>query len=300
MGSKHFGNRARREWWSIHIEAWRRSGLSQRHYCRRHRLTETTFSRWLKVLVDDKVLRAKAELEREKRFERRRRKGKPLSTGQRSKAVQAFWAMHVEALNWSGMSVTHYALALDISAHSLRRWRDLFDAEVVSIDWRVRLHPSARPPLSTGVSTGANEPMVEHSLTIAPSAEWTGDRLSKRRHFTDEQKLAIVMETEAPGVTVAAVARRHDVVTNMIFRWRVQFGFGKEKPAKLATVKVVAGKEKGDGAGIRANTLVLHDLLPVPDGMAAIDLSDGRRVFAPAGADPEAVRSHVAEREAAR
>lgn len=298
MGSKHFENRARREWWSIHIEAWRRSGLSQRHYCRRHRLTETTFSRWLKVLVDDKVLRAKAEIEREKRFERRRRKGKPLSTGQRSKAVQAFWAMHVEALNWSGMSVTHYALALDISAHSLRRWRDLLDVEAVSIDWRSRLHPSARPPISTGVSTGAKEPMVEHSLTIAQSAEWTGDRRSNRRHFTDEQKLAIVMETEAPGVAVAAVARRHDIVTSVIFRWRAQLGFGKEKGVKLATVKV-AGKEKGSGLGAGENALVLNDLLRAPDGMAAVDLPDGRRVFAPAGADPDAVWRHVVGREAA-
>jgi len=86
--------------------------------------------------------------------------------------------------------------------------------------------------------------MVEHLLTIAQSAEGTGDRRSNRRHFTDEQKLAIVMETEAPGVAVAAVARRHDVVTSVIFRWRAQLGFGKEKAVKLATVKV-AGKEKG-------------------------------------------------------
>ncbi len=244
MGSKHFENRARRQWWSVHVEARQRSGLSRRRYCRTHRLSEDVFRRWLNVLVDGKASRAKAEIEREKRFERRRRKGKPLSTGQRSKAVQALWAMHVEALNWSGMSVTHYALALDISAHSLRRWRDLLDVEAVSIDWRSRLHPSARPPISTGVSTGAKEPMVEHSLTIAQSAEWTGDRRSNRRHFTDEQKLAIVMETEAPGVAVAAVARRHDVVTSVIFRWRAQLGFGKEKAVKLATVKV-AGKEKG-------------------------------------------------------
>ena len=156
MGSKHFENRARREWGSIHIEAWRRSGLSQRLYCRRHRLTETTFSRWLKVLVDDRVLRAKAEIERDKRLERRRRKAKPLSNSQRSKAVQAFWAMHVEALNWSGMSATHYAAALGVSAHSLRRWRDLLDAEDVSIDWRSRLHPSALPKISTKLSTSAN------------------------------------------------------------------------------------------------------------------------------------------------
>jgi hypothetical protein len=130
--------------------------LSQRLYCRRHRLTETTFSRWLKVLVDDRVLRAEAEIERDKRLERRRRKAKPLSNSQRSKAVQAFWAMHVEALNWSGMSATHYAAALDVSAHSLRRWRDLLDAEDVSIDWRARLHPSAFPKISTKLSTSSS------------------------------------------------------------------------------------------------------------------------------------------------
>ncbi len=79
----------------------------------------------MRVLVDDRVLRAKAELELEKRLEKRIRKGKRLSPDKCSKAVQAFWAMHVEALDRSGMTITHYALALDISAHSLRRWRDL-------------------------------------------------------------------------------------------------------------------------------------------------------------------------------
>ena len=298
MGSKHFENRARREWWSIHIEAWRRSGLSQRAYCRRHRLTGKTFSRWLKVLVDDKVLRAKAEIEREKRLERRRRKGKPLSLGKRSRAVQAFWAMHVEALNWSGMSVTHYALALDISAHSLRRWCDLFDAQAVSVDWRSRLHPSARPPISSGVSSAANAPSVEASLTQPQTSEPAYDRRSNRRSFTDEEKLAIVLASEAPGVSAAAICRRHDISTSMVFRWRVQFGFGKEKPVKLATV-TVAGKEKARSLGADGAALVLHDLLPIPNGMAAVDLPDGRRVFAPAGVDPQAVRRHVVGREAA-
>jgi transposase-like protein len=297
--SKHFENKARREWWSVHFEAWRRSGLSQRLYCRDHRLTETTFARWLKVLVDDRVLRAKAEFEREKRLERRRRKGKRLSPGKRSRAVRAFWAMHVEALNWSGMSVTHYAMALDISAHSLRHWRDLFAAEEISIDWRARFHPSALPPLSTGLSTGAKEPRAKLPSTTAQGAGRTGERRSNRRHFSAEQKLAIVLETEATGATVAAVARRHDIVTSVIFRWRVQFGFGKERPAKLATVKLT-GKENAGAAGACGNALVLQDLLPMPDGMAAIDLPDGRRVFAPVGADPEAVRRHVAEREAGR
>jgi hypothetical protein len=29
--------------------------------------------------------------------------------------VQAFWAMHVETLKWSGMTLTHYAAAAKIS-----------------------------------------------------------------------------------------------------------------------------------------------------------------------------------------
>ncbi len=297
MGSRHFGNKARRAWWLVHIEAWQRSGLSQRAYCRRHRLTGTTFSRWLKVLVGEKALRAKVETEAEARHEKRRRKGKPLSSGVRSKAVQAFWAMHVETLSWSGLSLAHYARALSLSAHSLRRWRDLFAAEEVSMDWRSQLHPSARPLISSGASSAAKPAPAEIPLTRPPTGEPAPDRRSNRRSFTDAEKLAIVMESQARGVSVAAVCRRHDISTSMVFRWRVQFGFSGEKPATLAQVKV-AGKEEKDGIG--ASALVLHDLLPLPDGMVAVDLSDGRRVFAPASADPEAVRRHVAEREAAR
>jgi hypothetical protein len=85
----------------------------------------------------------------------------------------------------------------------------------------------------------------------------------------------------------------------MVFRCRIQFGFGGEQPARLVSV-TVAGTEKASGADVNAGALVLQDLLPVPDGMAAVDLPDGRRVFAPEGADPEAVPVHVAEREPTR
>ena len=39
--------------------------------------------------------------------------------------------------------------------------------------------------------------------------------------------------------------------------------------------------------------LRLRDLVQPPDGMTAVDLPDGRRVFAPAGVDPHAVREHL-------
>ena len=61
MGPKHFQNKARREWWSIHIEAWQRSGLSQRHYCRMNRLTDTTFTRWLRAITDAVAAKIRAQ-----------------------------------------------------------------------------------------------------------------------------------------------------------------------------------------------------------------------------------------------
>ncbi|MGJ5178542.1 IS66 family insertion sequence element accessory protein TnpA [Bradyrhizobium oligotrophicum] len=53
--SKHFENRARREWWSPHIEAWRRSGLGIRKYCQQQRLTENTLRRWLKRMAGNET-----------------------------------------------------------------------------------------------------------------------------------------------------------------------------------------------------------------------------------------------------
>ena len=155
MGPKHFQNKARREWWSIHIEAWRRSGLPQRRYCRVHRLTDTTFTRWLRAITDAEAAKIRAQnvkiLAETEHERRRQRRGRPfkLTANKRNEAVQAFWAMHAETLNWSGMTLTHYAAATKRSRSILRRWRDLIDGGEVEINWRAQLHPSARPKIST-------------------------------------------------------------------------------------------------------------------------------------------------------
>ncbi|MCP2218432.1 IS66 family insertion sequence element accessory protein TnpA [Bradyrhizobium elkanii] len=290
MGSKHFENRVRREWWSLHIEACRRSGIEIRRYCRQHRLGENTFRRWLSVLADARTLQAKAELLREERRQRRRKRRIRLSTDMRSKAVQAYWAMHVEAMNWSGMGLQAYAWAHGISRYSLRRWRDLIDANEVEIDWRTHVHPSALPRISSGISSAAKEAAAEQRLTASPISDPPSGRANRRR-FTDEEKLAIVTESELPGATAAEVCRRNGIVTSMLFRWRVQFGFSKRATAKLASVNI---------PGAQSGPFVLHDLLQPPDGTTVIELTDGRRVFAPIGSDPDTVRRHVIEQETAR
>ncbi len=153
MGPKHFQNKARREWWSIHVEAWQRNGLSQRRYCRMHRLTGT---RWLRAITDAEAAKIRAQnarilAETEQEERRRQRRGRPfkLTANKRNQAAQALWAMHVETLNWSGMTLTHFAAVTKLSSSSLRRWRDLIDGGEIEIDWRAHLHPSARPQIST-------------------------------------------------------------------------------------------------------------------------------------------------------
>jgi transposase-like protein len=136
--------------------------------------------------------------------------------------------MQVEAMIWSDIGPREYAAALQISPHSLRNCRDrLMDGDV-EIDWRAHLHPTARP----GVGTSASQTASRSALTAVPDApEWLS-----RRYFSDTDKRAIVAETEAPGVSVSAVARRHGIVTGLLFRWRVQFGVAQKKRAKLAPV----------------------------------------------------------------
>jgi hypothetical protein len=102
-----------------------------------------------------------------------------------------------------------------------------------------------------------------------------------------------VLECERPGASVSAIARAHQLATSALFRWRSELGYGRKEKVKLSPVRT-SGAHGERGVG----DLVLQNLLAAPDGMTAVDLGDGRRVFAPIGVDPAAVRLHVAEREA--
>ena len=46
--------------------------------------------------------------------------------------------------------------------------------------------------------------------------------MTKRRQYSEALKRQMVAETQAPGASVSIVARRHDVNSNQLFRWRRQ------------------------------------------------------------------------------
>jgi transposase-like protein len=212
-----------------------------------------------------------------------------------NKAVQAFWATHVEAMDWCGPTTREYAAAHRLSWWSLKTWRKRLASAEFEIDWRAHLHPCARPVISSDASSAAKVQPLENGLTDTASAAPARDGRSNRRNFTLAEKYAIVMEAEQPGVSAAAVCRRHNIATSMIFRWRIQFGVRQQERSELAAVRISDG-EGGTTPAAAAELLDLQNISPVPDGMKAVDLADGRRVFAPADSDPEAIRRYVAER----
>jgi transposase len=45
---------------------------------------------------------------------------------------------------------------------------------------------------------------------------------TKRRQYSEGLERQMVAETQVPGASVSIVARRHDVNSNQLFRWRRQ------------------------------------------------------------------------------
>ena len=270
----------------MHIKAWRESGLSASAYGRQQGLTRSDFKVW-QLELD--------EWEAQKSEERRRwkRRFTPASPDKRRQATQAFWAMHVEAWQWSGLHLRDYSSALRLSPYSLKRWRNLIEAEEITIDWRALLHPSARPLVSTNISTRTKETERIQALTADIEADAGPPRRAVRRRWAAEEKIALLLEAERHGETISSVGRRYGISTSVLFRWRDQFGLGHEKPMTLAAVQVVEGHAK---PGPREASL-LAGLLPCPEDMKEVELADGRCVFAPIEADPDDVRRTVAERE---
>lgn len=77
----------------------------------------------------------------------------------------------------------------------------------------------------------------------------------RRRHWPVALKRQIVAETLAPGASASVVARRHDVNTNQLFRWRRDWREGLLGPADgdqgLVPVAIAGGEASAStGPGV--------------------------------------------------
>ena len=62
--------------------------------------------------------------------------------------------------------------------------------------------------------------------------------IERRRRWRIEEKIRIVAESQQPGVTVADVARRHDVSRGLVWTWRRQARRGLLRAPEFLPVRV--------------------------------------------------------------
>jgi len=75
---------------------------------------------------------------------------------------------------------------------------------------------------------------IFHEVTVIEGS-------ARRRRWSREEKARIVTESLDPAVSVSAVARRHGVNPNQLFRWRRQFQ--QEAEQRLEAPIAAAGAE---------------------------------------------------------
>lgn len=101
----------------------------------------------------------------------------------------------------------------------------------------------------------------------------------RRRRWTDDEKVRIVAESHRDGVTLAEVARRHEISRSMLYDWRYRHKLGLlGVPAPFMRLMPMEGGACPD------------DALPsaMPQSLAmTIDLGERYRITIPAGFDME-------------
>ena len=132
---------------------------------------------------------------------------------------------------------------------------------------------------------------IESSVSVARDAE-----IRRRRRWSVQEKVRIVLETLEAGVSVPVVARRHCVNANQLFIWRSQYrrgelgaNDGSDRAVKLLPVRVeapvvapqrvAASDESGAGTS----------------GCMEIEISGGRHVKIWGRVDAKALRVLVRE-----
>ena len=111
-------------------------------------------------------------------------------------------------------------------------------------------------------------------------------RVSGRRHWTVEQKLAILRDAFGPNGSVRDTVERHEVGSGQLYTWRQQAMSGTlagvTRPAVPAFAQVQIAHEP-------AVPLLPAPTPPGPTGKIGIELPSGIRLSVDAGVDVEAL-----------
>jgi transposase len=117
----------------------------------------------------------------------------------------------------------------------------------------------------------------------------------RRRRWSSEEKLEILREASAPGSSVGAVARRHDISRSQIYQWRRAFRAERLRSESFAVVDFLP-VEVFDGGGDGAPSV---DETPLPDIMISIELRHGRTLRFSSNLPCDEIRRLIATMEQA-
>lgn len=95
----------------------------------------------------------------------------------------------------------------------------------------------------------------------------------RRRRWSVEAKLSILQEASRPGISAAAVARRHDILPQQLYAWRRRYrrsGSDAEGAISFLPVELV----HADGAGPETTAQPVR----TPDARVEIVCRNGRAV----------------------
>jgi len=109
-----------------------------------------------------------------------------------------------------------------------------------------------------------------------PSANEQFVVMDARRRRSREEKRAIVAELLMPGASVSAIARKHNVASSLLFRWRKQHGDARAENTTKSFVPVVVAVPK-----------------PVTASAIEITLVNGRQIKVDQSVDPTVLKRVV-------
>ena len=114
----------------------------------------------------------------------------------------------------------------------------------------------------------------------------------KRRRWPEELKREIVAALAEPGASVSGVARRYDVNTNQLFKWRRQLAAaGALSPEPLQLLPVEIAPLRSPMAEERGGS---PPVLPAPPaGSIEIALRGGTKVRIKGAVDPAALAAAI-------
>ncbi len=107
-----------------------------------------------------------------------------------------------------------------------------------------------------------------------------------KRLWTDEEKRSICLQTTAPGVSVAQVARRYAVNANMVFKWLRDPRYAPETTA-VAVSPAFLPVEIIDR--VRKDDLVVTSEPTRPQELIEVELAGGHRLRITGSYDPDAL-----------